>query len=202
MIFFKPFVRTAACVSLLVPLLGAGDAVAASQRHYSAGLVAGAAQAQSGSGDFTAIAMAETFCLRYPTYDLEKISAAVDEVAGRHIEPEVGSNATRWTMSGPSGRKLILVRDSRPGRLKCAFQAERVAFDVAQEWLDHVSSGFAEEVNGQRQDIRIQHDAAKGSAAVTTVKTELGPMFFGVWSTPDGGAMTTMGPLREFVEKK
>ncbi|WP_420403740.1 hypothetical protein [Nisaea sp.] len=151
---------------------------------------------------YNAISTAERLCLQQPGYDLEKISAAVDEIAGRHIKPEVGPETTRWTMFGPEGRKLILLRDSRPGRLKCAFQAERVDFGAAEEWLDRVSAGFAASVNGQRQDIATKNEPGKGSAAITTVTTELGPMFFGIWSTPDGGAVTSMGPLKEFVEKK
>lgn len=162
----------------------------------------GADAASPDPSGYNAISTAEILCLQQPGYDLEKISAVVDEIAGRHIEPEVGPDSTRWTMFGPEGRKLILLRDSRPGRLKCAFQAERVDFSAAEKWLDHVSAGFAASVNGERQDIATKSEPGKGSAAITTVKTELGPMFFGIWSTPDGGAVTSMGPLREFVTKK
>lgn len=146
--------------------------------------------------------MAERLCIHLSAYDLEKISAAVDEIAGREIKPEIGPEATRWTMFGPEGRKLILVRDSRPGRLKCAFQAERVKFSAAEAWLDYISAGFATQVKGERQEITRRYEPGKGSAALTTVRTELGVMFFGVWSTPDGGAVTAMGPLKEFVKQK
>lgn len=160
-----------------------------------------AAVAADTSG-YDAISTAERLCIQLPGYDLEKISAAVDEIAGRHVKPEVGPDSTRWTMFGPEGRKLVLLRDSRPGRLKCAFQAERVDFAAAEKWLDHVSAGFAAGVKGKRQEIESKTEPGKGSAAMTIVRTELGPMFFGIWSTPDGGAVTSMGPLKEFMAKK
>jgi hypothetical protein len=162
---------------------------------------AGPAAAADTSG-YDAISTAEKLCLQLPAYDLEKISAAVDEIAGRHVKPEVGPDTTRWTRFGPEGRKLVLLRDSRPGRLKCAFQAERVDFNAAEKWLDYVSAGFAASVNGERQEIVRKSDPGKGSGAITTVKTELGQMFFGIWSTPDGGAVTSMGPLKEFMANR
>jgi len=163
--------------------------------------LAASAAAPDPSG-YNALSFAERLCLQQPGYDLERISAAVDEIAGRHIDPEIGPDSTRWTMFGPEGRKLILVRDSRPGRLKCAFQAERVSFSAAEQWLDHVSAGFAASVKGERQDLATKSEPGKGFAVITTVGTELGQMFFGIWSTPDGGAVTSMGPLKEFVARK